>query len=194
MMASATPSRNQEVDDKNHKLNSPTENGPGENHEPHGENSATSSAGRTAPWFGIGGVRFPETYQGQTSEENKAHALNNPNVTLNSKPAQGSAHPSWVVEHHKNNLVLELKRRETSSIFDLFRKKQQIDAEIGSTGTARWKARRFRVNFSELQSMHMRKLQSKLVEHAIDMRLTLKEKEGQGEWEETLQEYSRDLL
>ncbi|KAH8587229.1 hypothetical protein B0O99DRAFT_527176, partial [Bisporella sp. PMI_857] len=99
---------------------------------------------------------------------------------------------SWVVEHHKKNLILELERpKKASSILDnikIPRKVKLGDAEKTSikTGSNSQEDRRFRINLAELQRMYMRKLQSKLIKHTVDMRYTLKETE---DWEETLRQY-----
>lgn len=107
---------------------------------------------------------------------------------LSSKTSPSIFEPdSWVLDHHKDGLVLELE--EPHSIFDHIRERtsNNQDPETASTSSGVWKTRRFRISFAELQSMHLRKLQSKLAKHAIDMRYSKVETEG---WETDLESYS----
>lgn len=46
----------------------------------------------------------------------------------------------------------------------------------------------YRISFAELQRMHLRKIQSKLINHAVHMRITKRESR---DWESDLAQYSR---
>lgn len=107
----------------------------------------------------------------------------------------------WVLHHHKPGLILELQEPEGNFFSKMYDKyfKQGNKTARGSTlnerhddlevvKTTKWKDRRFRVNFAELQRMHLRKLQCKLLKDVVDMHYTNRENEG---WEETLEQYSK---
>ena len=76
---------------------------------------------------------------------------------------------SWVLKNYKDNLIIELKPPR-SPIFDRFR-----NFWGGAKATYPEKAqgniaRRFRISFAQLQSMHLRKLQYELIRRVVDMR------------------------
>jgi hypothetical protein len=108
---------------------------------------------------------------------------------------------SWVLRHHKDNLISELREPESSFISKIYDQyfKHMTKTSSGTTSkephddhktvkSTKWEARRFRVSFAELQRMHLRKLQIKLAKHVVDMHYSNRESEG---WEETLRQYSK---
>ncbi|KFG79810.1 hypothetical protein MANI_026961 [Metarhizium anisopliae] len=68
----------------------------------------------------------------------------------------------WLVNHHRANLVWPISNRDSLNfrIRHLLRRAQDENLS-GRKG--------FRVDFTELQRMHMRKLQIKLIRHAVSM-------------------------
>lgn len=84
---------------------------------------------------------------------------------VKSPPLDPSAPGDWVVDNHRNNIVTALHSVKSGE-------------------------RSFRVHFAEMQRMHMRKVQVKLIKHGVEMRATNKESPG---WEEDLKEYSKHL-
>lgn len=96
---------------------------------------------------------------------------------------------SWVLGHHAPNLILKLERPVDTSIFGPVSKKSKVvDAE--GKKEAEEDDVRYRISFSELQNMHVRKLQCKLVKRVLDLRLSEQDAEGDGEWEDLLKQYS----
>lgn len=98
----------------------------------------------------------------------------------------------WLVNHHRANLVWPISNRDSLNFWirHLLRRGQDENLS-GRKG--------FRVDFTELQRMHMRKLQIKLIRHAVSMVQEGKEPtnpkgdEGnntQCSWEQDLQAYS----
>ena len=122
--------------------------------------------------------------QGAPTQPNSPRVRSDPTMNTATQSTRRDTHDfnptGWVLNHHKDNFILELKDPET--------KKSEGDVENPSTRAASWSSRRFRVNFAQLQNMRMRKLQSRLVKDAVNMYFTSKEPE---QWEETLQQYSK---
>jgi hypothetical protein len=92
------------------------------------------------------------------------------------------------VRHHNINLLQTYKYPEDSKP----KPKPEPEPEPKSKPEPEPKPdsdqkRYMQVSFAELQRMRLRKLQIKLVRHAVRMRYSNKESEG---WEETLQQYS----
>ncbi|KID81584.1 hypothetical protein MGU_11075 [Metarhizium guizhouense ARSEF 977] len=98
----------------------------------------------------------------------------------------------WLVNHHRANLVWPISNRDSLNFWirHLLRRGQDENLS-GRKG--------FRVDFTELQRMHMRKLQIKLIRHAVSMVQEGKEptnpKGDEGNntecsWEQDLQAYS----
>src|SRR5262245_42050254 len=104
--------------------------------------------------------------------------------------------PDWLVNHHRANLVWPVSNR--SSFGYLVRHFWGLDQNKNLGGR-----KGFRVDFTELQRMHMRKLQIKLIRHAASMVNEGKEpteperdEDGDNEfsWEKDLQAYSMKTL
>jgi hypothetical protein len=85
-----------------------------------------------------------------------------------------------VVDLHRDELIREVVGAERQS-------SRWFKSLLGITEPAP-KKRIFRVSFAELQRMKLRKLQVKLVNHAVDMFATNEESQG---WEEDLAQYSK---
>lgn len=96
---------------------------------------------------------------------------------------------TWILDHHQPNLILKLEKPvDSSPLPSLPKKKKDNDAE--DKKPAEEDDVRYLINFSELQNMHVRKLQCKLVKRVLDLRISEYDKEGEGEWEDVLREYS----
>ena len=94
--------------------------------------------------------------------------------------------PGWLVNHHRANLVQLVSNRRflNFSIRELFGVDQKRNL-AGRTG--------FRVDFAELQRMHMRKLQINLIRHAAIMADKGEESKDDSKgtsWEKDLKDYS----
>jgi hypothetical protein len=101
----------------------------------------------------------------------------------------------FVVYHHSHNLIQKIIRQKDSSIARLFKfgtyhpTKSELNGQAHSDDNNRWKRDKdysFRISFAELQRMHLRKLQCKLVKHVVDMRYHSSEPDT---WEADLQQY-----
>lgn len=118
------------------------------------------------------------------------------NITKSPKKDPISRYAAWVLNHHHENLILELKESElifSSTIFTPRTERRTDDTETAITNAINWNSRHFRINLSDLQSMHMCKLQSQPAKHVVDMRSTSTEKDGPGGWGDILQQYSEFL-
>jgi hypothetical protein len=85
----------------------------------------------------------------------------------------------WAVEHHRQGLIHEVVGARRKS-------KQRLNRFLGITEPAP-RERIFRVSFAEMQRLKLRKLQVKLVDHAVDMLTSNREPDG---WEGHLAQYS----
>ncbi|KAK4251343.1 hypothetical protein C7999DRAFT_10969, partial [Corynascus novoguineensis] len=109
---------------------------------------------------------------------------------------------SFVLDHHRDNLV-EMVEEAKSPMDRLglrrrIRPRKSTSSHKGSGDY--WKRpvptgpngslRSYRISFAELQRMHLRKLQCKLVQHVADMRFRNKEPRN---WEKDLQAYTKAL-
>ncbi|KAN0098876.1 hypothetical protein V8E51_014539 [Hyaloscypha variabilis] len=133
-----------------------------------------------------GSIRSPPTsrQQGAPSSRTQPHS---PRVSISpatNTPMQSNRRDTcafdptgWVLNHHKENFILEL-------IDPDMKKSETKDVENPSISAANWSSRRFRVNFAQLNHMRMRKLQSRLVNDVVNMCFTSTEP---AQWEETLQ-------
>ncbi len=74
-----------------------------------------------------------------------------------------------MIEEHFPNLILAIPKPKGNSLCGIF----------GDD-------RHFRISFAELQRMHLRKLQCKLVKHVVDMRFNRVEPQN---WEADLRQY-----
>jgi hypothetical protein len=99
---------------------------------------------------------------------------------------------SWVLGHHAPNLILKLQRPVDTSIFGSVSKKSKV-VDTEERKEAEEDDVRYRISFSELQNMHVRKLQCKLVKRVLDLRISEQDAEGDGEWEDLLRQYSTFL-
>ncbi|KUI57891.1 hypothetical protein VP1G_10993 [Cytospora mali] len=79
-----------------------------------------------------------------------------------SPPLNPSDPGDWVVDNHRLNLVTELEPSPRGEPL-------------------------FRISFAEMQRMHLRKAQIKLIKHAVDMRVT--NQETSPDWEKDLADY-----
>lgn len=91
----------------------------------------------------------------------------------------------WVLNHHYPHLIEEITTAELSRPPGA-RGSEDAEASVGVPEEERI----FRVSFAELQRMHLRKLQVKLVKHTVDMRISKKESAN---WEDDLARYSEPL-
>ncbi|KAI1372342.1 hypothetical protein F4677DRAFT_456589 [Hypoxylon crocopeplum] len=79
----------------------------------------------------------------------------------------------WAIAHHENGLINGIEKKKRSKLFDFFgmwKQKKKIENEDEPDN--RWKRldedNDFRISFAELERMHLRKLQCKLVKHDYD--------------------------
>lgn len=86
----------------------------------------------------------------------------------------------WAVEHHHDGLIYEVVGARKQS-------KEALKRLLGITEPAPPEPRIFRVSFAEMQRLKLRKLQVKLVGHAVDMFTSKEEPDG---WEGDLAQYS----
>ncbi|CAN8104429.1 unnamed protein product [Discula destructiva] len=99
----------------------------------------------------------------------------------------------WVVDHHLRNLIEEVVPPEEIPTRDLRRRILNRVRRIKGKSYQNKRldknkapVRTFRVSFAELQRMHLRKLQIRLVKHAVNMYGTKSESDG---WEKDLAAY-----
>ena len=93
-------------------------------------------------------------------------------------------HGRWVVYHHRDELIREVVGAERKST-------RWFKRLLGITEPADDAARIFRVSFAEMQRMKLRRLQIRLVNHAVSMSTSDQEPKG---WEEDLAQYSEFML
>jgi hypothetical protein len=109
---------------------------------------------------------------------------------------------AFAISHHKDNLVEKVE--ETTPLLGGTGLRSRFTFSRGTTPSAAesdaWTRQEagggssdgphqsYRVSFAELQRMHLRKLQCKLVKHVADMRFRNQEPDG---WEADLQAYSK---
>ncbi|EFY91180.1 hypothetical protein MAC_02851 [Metarhizium acridum CQMa 102] len=87
----------------------------------------------------------------------------------------------WLINHHRANLVWPISNRDSLNFWIRYVLHRDQDKNLrGRKG--------FRVDFTELQRMHMRKLQIKLIRHVAFM--VDKGQEPESSWEQDLQAYS----
>ncbi|KAI0870849.1 hypothetical protein GGS24DRAFT_492692 [Hypoxylon argillaceum] len=93
-------------------------------------------------------------------------------------------------EHHKNNLVRVIEKRNRWTPPVQFKLKRQQTSENSNDKSRNWARKSenkdFRISLAELHRMHLRKLQCKLVSHVGYMRKFNKEPEN---WESDLEKY-----
>ncbi|ROW13910.1 hypothetical protein VPNG_03591 [Cytospora leucostoma] len=87
----------------------------------------------------------------------------------------------WTVDHHYENLIQEIATGHLSLPAGV---QDPADVEKGD-GLQKYQ-RVFRISFAEMQRMHLRKLQIKLIKHAVDMRVSKQESDR---WEDELAQY-----
>lgn len=92
----------------------------------------------------------------------------------------------WVVDHHINSLGQEIVPPPPDG---LQQRSQKLMRRIRRTRN-RSPRREYRVSFAEMQRMHLRKVQVKLVRHAVTMYNTQKESDN---WETDLAAYSKSI-
>ncbi|KAG8410741.1 hypothetical protein J3458_016841 [Metarhizium acridum] len=86
----------------------------------------------------------------------------------------------WLINHHRANLVWPISNRDSLNFWIRYVLHRDQDKNLrGRKG--------FRVDFTELQRMHMRKLQIKLIRHVAFM--VDKGQEPESSWEQDLQAY-----
>ncbi|KAK3296387.1 uncharacterized protein B0H64DRAFT_169180 [Chaetomium fimeti] len=105
-------------------------------------------------------------------------AVKGASVTLQARDAENQG--KWAVEHHHKGLIHEVVGARKKS-------KQWLNGLLGITEPAP-RERIFRVSFAEMQRLKLRKLQVKLVDHAIDMTTLNQESAG---WERDLAQYTQ---
>ncbi|KAH6839470.1 hypothetical protein B0I37DRAFT_386542 [Chaetomium sp. MPI-CAGE-AT-0009] len=105
-------------------------------------------------------------------------AVKGPSVTLHSRDADNQG--NWVVEHHRRGLIYEVVGARRKS-------KRWLNRVLGITEPAP-RERIFHVSFAEMQRLKLRKLQVKLVDHAMDMLTSNREPDG---WERHLAQYTQ---
>lgn len=107
---------------------------------------------------------------------------------------------TFVISHHKDNLIEKVE--ETTpllggpGLISRFKRSKETPSTTESDAWTRQEAggssdgphQSYRISFAELQRMHLRKLQCKLVKHVADMRFRNKEPD---DWEADLQAYSK---
>ncbi|ROW00295.1 hypothetical protein VMCG_07256 [Cytospora schulzeri] len=114
-----------------------------------------------------GSVRSVSTANGASASSSRHSQPPNPashrhDVYPKVPPFNPSDPGDWVVDHHRNNLVTELEPSPKGEPL-------------------------FRVNFAELQRMHISKLKVKLIKHSVDMRVA--NRETSPDWEKDLAKY-----
>ncbi|EAQ87730.1 hypothetical protein CHGG_04349 [Chaetomium globosum CBS 148.51] len=109
---------------------------------------------------------------------------------------------TFVISHHKDNLIEKVE--ETTpllggpGLISRFKRLKETPSTTESDAWTRQEAggssdgphQSYRISFAELQRMHLRKLQCKLVKHVADMRFRNKEPD---DWEADLQAYTKAL-
>lgn len=103
-------------------------------------------------------------------------------VPRNKSTLEPPAPGVWTLDHHYENLIQEIA---TGHISHSARTQNPADIEKGD-GVVEDR-RGLRISFAEMQRMHLRKLQIKLIRHAVDMRVSRQEPD---DWEDDLAEYS----
>jgi hypothetical protein len=117
-------------------------------------------------------------------------------------PGDDKSFSAFAVSHHRDNLV-ELVE-ETEPLLTRLGLRSRSHKPKGASSVAEsdeWTRptpqdpsglqKSYRISFAELQRMHLRKLQCKLVKHVVDIRFRNKEPDG---WEADLQAYSESAL
>jgi len=95
----------------------------------------------------------------------------------------------WVLNHHAPSLIVKLQKPVNTSFFSsLTKRNKTVDTE--KRKQADEEDERYRISFSVLQNMHLRKLQCKIVKRVLDLRINKQDAEGEGEWEDLLKQYS----
>ncbi|KAH6856257.1 hypothetical protein B0I37DRAFT_389588 [Chaetomium sp. MPI-CAGE-AT-0009] len=149
--------------------------------------NSTGHTGREEPWIlgpgsEIGGTRPPSF--------------------LGIDPDNIKSFNTFAASHHKDNLIEKVE--ETTPLLGRPGLRNRFKSK-GTTSTSaegdNWTRpapgspnsephKSYRISFAELQRMHLRKLQCKLVKHVVDMRFRNKEP---GDWEADLQAYTKAL-
>ncbi|KAH6632163.1 hypothetical protein F5144DRAFT_602909 [Chaetomium tenue] len=110
---------------------------------------------------------------------------------------------TFVISHHKDNLIEKVE--ETTPLLggprliNRFKRSKGTPSSTESDAWTRQEAggssdgphQSYRISFAELQRMHLRKLQCKLVKHVADMRFRNEEPDN---WEADLQAYITPLI
>uniref|UniRef100_A0A093VFN2 DUF6594 domain-containing protein n=1 Tax=Talaromyces marneffei PM1 TaxID=1077442 RepID=A0A093VFN2_TALMA len=117
--------------------------------------------------------------------------------------------PSWIIDHHRHNIILRVYKPERASPTRFRNTQFSQNAERhgnnnqtetksvrgngqdkGDDKTSKEREHSYRINFSELQRLHLRQLQHKLIQHAVDLRYNASEPAG---WAEDLRQYVQAL-
>lgn len=134
--------------------------------QPLGPHSSMTTTQHSEPTSPSNQSSVPSNYSSATtydaSNPASTPSQSSPGTHVKSPPLNPSAPGDWVVDNHRDNVVTAL---------------QSIKSGEQS----------FRVHFAEMQRMHMRKVQVKLIKHGVEMRATNRESPG---WEEDLKQYS----
>ncbi|KAK4044205.1 hypothetical protein C8A01DRAFT_43113 [Parachaetomium inaequale] len=124
-----------------------------------------------------------------------------PSSLLGVNPGDDKFLSAFAISHHRDNLVEIVE--ETESLLSRLglgswsNRRKGASSAAESDGWARptpqdprGLQKSYRISFAELQRMHLRKLQCKLVKHVVDIRFRNKEPDG---WEADLQSYTKAL-
>lgn len=101
---------------------------------------------------------------------------------------------SWVLDHHRKNLIEKISKRERSWYETLgqFGGKESGRTRTSSNNEPQGDVEEsYRINLAELQRLRLRQLQRRLVQHVVDLRYDAQEPTG---WADDLRDYgeSRD--
>lgn len=103
--------------------------------------------------------------------------------------------PSWIIDHHRRNIVLKIFKLEGTSssrprnIESSRNAKVHVESKNDRGHDQREREHSYRINFSELQRLNLRKLQHKLIQHAVDLRYNADEPAS---WAEDLRQYGKE--
>lgn len=102
--------------------------------------------------------------------------------------------PFWIIDHHRRNIILKIFKPEGASssrsrnIQSSSNAKARIESKNERSYDQREREYSYRIDFSELQRLNLRKLQHKLIQHAVDLRSNASEPTR---WAEDLRQYGK---
>lgn len=106
---------------------------------------------------------------------------------------------SWAIRHHREHLISTVEKKPQHKVLEYIEKKAQHfvsrtkdnERQDADTWGRPEKHRTFRISLAEMQRMRLRKLQCKMVQHAVRIHLKADEPD---DWEWDLECYSRSTF